>query len=79
MYVKSVIEIESSTDRLVDKKMRLLQAALVALFVVGSEVLAAPVAVGIDCCADRDRDQDRIDPLKSEVSCVGRGIASSIR
>lgn len=59
--------------------MRLLQAALVALFVVGSEVLAAPVAVGIDCCADRDRDQDRIDPLKSEVSCVGRGIASSIR
>ncbi|XP_065091334.1 uncharacterized protein LOC135712296 [Ochlerotatus camptorhynchus] len=47
--------------------MRLLRATLVALFVVGSEVLATPVAaVAIGCCGDRDR--DRIDPLKSEDS-----------
>ncbi|KXJ78369.1 hypothetical protein RP20_CCG004851 [Aedes albopictus] len=43
--------------------MRLLRAALVALFVVGSDVLAAPAAVGV-----ADWDRDRIDPLKSEDS-----------
>lgn len=50
--------------------MRLLRAALVALFVVGSEVLAAPAAVGV-----ADWDRDRIDPLKSEVSVDDAGDA----
>ncbi|XP_055587690.1 uncharacterized protein LOC129740111 [Uranotaenia lowii] len=45
--------------------MRLLKAALMALVVMGSEVLAAP------CCrgsADYDPEMDRIDPVKSEDS-----------
>ncbi|XP_055548834.1 uncharacterized protein LOC129732210 [Wyeomyia smithii] len=38
--------------------MRLLRAALVALFLAGTELLAAPLAA--------DRDRDRIDPLNSQ-------------
>ncbi|XP_058442999.1 uncharacterized protein LOC131425268 [Malaya genurostris] len=44
--------------------MQLLRAALLGLFFLASDVLAAPV---VPCCID-DGDRDRIDPLKSEDS-----------